>query len=504
MSESGLPQRPSFLEDSAETTQQATQQPTHRDTTTQSASHTMQSTPNTVTESSFNATHPATSTTTQQVLPDASSAPDATQVQTHNAPSVHHNAPTPQVEPREPQGPRTLSRSLVAGALAGVVSSGAVIAVLLGTGVLGNRASTTASAPITIQSHDGDTTTAQAVAAKVLPSIVSISVTTSDGSGIGSGVFLDTKGNIITNYHVVDGATAITVTTGSGKSYSASLVGSDSSSDLAVIKADLEGDQVTPVEVGDSDELVAGSWVMTAGTPMGLDQSVSEGIVSGLARNDVMRSTTGTMVYTNMIQVDAAINPGNSGGALVNDKGQLVGITTLLQSDTQTFAGIGYAIPGNYAIDIAQKIIAGQKVLHAYLGVNMVTVNAYNARINNLSVNQGAYVASVEPGTAAAEAGLQKGDIITKIDGTSVTSANSVILAVRSHAIGDTITITYMRDAKEQTTTATLKDDESLQLAQQQSQQQGSGLSDGTSSDQQRLQDLLDSLQRQRNSSSVS
>ena len=235
---------------------------------------------------------------------------------------------------------------------------------------------------------------AKAVAAKALPSVVSVYVSSNTGSGLGSGVILDTDGNIITNYHVVEGAESISVTI-NGKSYDATLVGTDASSDLAVVHAELNGDTVTPIEIGDSDQLVVGDWVMTIGSPFGLDQSVSAGIVSSLSRNQLMQSASGNTLYTNLIQTDAAINPGNSGGALVNAEGQLVGIDTLFSSDTESFAGIGFAIPGNYAIEIANKIIAGEQVTHAYIGLSMQTVNAQNAQQYHLSVNQGAYVAEV-------------------------------------------------------------------------------------------------------------
>lgn len=208
---------------------------------------------------------------------------------------------------------------------------------------------------VNITASSEDATIAQAVAAKDLASVVSITVTTQKGRGLGSGVVLDSDGNIITNYHVIDGAQSISVSI-DGTSYDATVVGSDSSSDIAVLHVDLKGKQVTPMEVGDSDSLVVGDWVMTIGSPFGLDQSVSAGIVSSLARNQLMKSTAGETIYANLIQVDAAINPGNSGGALVNKEGKLVGICTLFSSDTESFAGIGFAIPGNYAVSIEPQV----------------------------------------------------------------------------------------------------------------------------------------------------
>lgn len=371
-----------------------------------------------------------------------------------------------------------VAKSIVAGALSGLVATLAVVLVLFLTGVIGGPSASTGSAvssggssssngTINITSSDTSASTAEAVAAKAMPSVVSVNVTTESGEGLGSGVILDTDGDIITNYHVIDGATSVSVTI-DGKSYEASVVGSDSSSDLAVIKADLNGDSVTPIEVGDSSQLNVGSWVMTIGSPFGLDQSVSEGIVSALYRNELLQSSSGDTIYTNLIQVDAAINPGNSGGALVNDQGQLVGISTLYSSSTESFAGIGFAIPGNYAVQIANKIISGQEVTHAYIGLSMQTVNAQNARSNGLSVNQGAYVAEVVSGSPADEAGIEKGDIIVAMDGEEITSADGMVLAVRSHDIGDTVTVTVVRGNETKDLTVTLGSDETLRAQREQ------------------------------------
>ena len=380
-----------------------------------------------------------------------------------------------------------LSKPIVAGAISGVVAALVLVLVLGLTGFFGKPSasistgstsggSSSSNGTINITSNDTDASTAEAVAAKAMPSVVSVNVTTDSGQGLGSGVILDTDGDIITNYHVIDGATAISVTI-DGKSYEASVVGSDSSSDLAVIKADLNGDSVTPIEVGDSSQLNVGSWVMTIGSPFGLDQSVSEGIVSALYRNELLQSSSGDTIYTNLIQVDAAINPGNSGGALVNDQGQLVGISTLYSSSTESFAGIGFAIPGNYAVEIANKIISGQEVTHAYIGLSMQTVNAQNARSNGLSVNQGAYVAEVVANGPADQAGIQQGDIIVAMDGEEITSADGMVLAVRSHEIGDTVTVTVVRGTETKDLTVTLGSDEALQA---QREQENSSTTNGT------------------------
>ena len=344
-------------------------------------------------------------------------------------------------------------------------------------------AQSSAGQTISINASTEDATVAKAVAAKALPSVVSVYVTSSAGEGLGSGAVLDTEGNIITNYHVVEGAEHVSVTIG-GKSYDATVVGTDASSDLAVVKAELNGDTVTPIEVGDSDALVVGDWVMTIGSPFGLDQSVSAGIVSSLSRNQLMVSATGNTLYTNLIQTDAAINPGNSGGALVNAQGQLVGIDTLFSSDTESFAGIGFAIPGNYAVEVANKIIAGEPVTHAYVGLSMQTVNAQNAQANHLSVNQGAYVAQVSENSPAEAAGIKEGDVITSLDGEAITSADGMILAVRSHKIGETVEIGFVRGSEEMTAQITFGDDAELQKQQKeelerQQQEQDNGFGNG-------------------------
>ena len=391
-------------------------------------------------------------------------------------PSPYANGSYPAPEPRRGGA----WKGVVGGAIAGAVVSAGLVGILLATGVLRTKASLPAGGnsgagqTINIATTGDDASVDEAVAAKCLPSVVALYVTTDSGeSGIGSGVILDNDGNIITNWHVAGDAKTISVTI-DGQSYDATLVGGDASSDIAVIKADLNGAQVTPIEVGDSSALVVGDWVMTLGSPLGLDQSASSGIVSALYRNQLMQGTSGNTIYTNLIQVDAAINGGNSGGALVNEKGQLVGINTLYANGAglESFSGIGFAIPGNYAVDIANKVIRGEKVTHAYIGVSCNTVNAQNAQANHLSVNQGAYIAQVADSSPAAQAGLKVGDIVTKIGEHDVTSADGLILAVRSYAVGDQVEVKFVRDGKEQSVQVTLGSDETLQEEQEKQRKQ--------------------------------
>ncbi len=382
-------------------------------------------------------------------------------------------------EPERPKRRHPAVKAALLGLLGGVVGAGALVAALHFAGVIGNNTTITTSGggssqSITINPSDDSTTLASAVAAKALPSVVSINVTTSDAEGVGSGVTLDADGNILTNYHVVEGAQTISVSAG-GNSYDATVVGTDESSDLAVIKIDPGSNKLTPIEVGDSSSLQVGDWVMSIGSPFGLEQSVSTGIVSSLYRSTMLQGSSGNTIYTNLIQTDAAINPGNSGGALVNERGQLVGINSIIESASGSSSGVGFAIPGNYAVEVAKTIISGQTVKHAYLGGSFQTVTAQNARRNNLSVNQGAYVAEVTSGSPADQAGIKQGDIITAIDDQEITSSDGVVLAVRSHNVGDTVQVKLMRGSQEMTVSVTLGSDEALQSQQDdQSSSQGS------------------------------
>ena len=370
-----------------------------------------------------------------------------------------------------PKKPRRGLRMAIAGFVGGVLGAAVLTGALYAGGYLGSSttsSSSSSSQAIVIDPDDEDVTTATAVAAKVLSSVCTVYCTYEDGTGLGSGVIYDTDGNIITNNHVIEDAESITVTI-DGTSYDATLVGTDASSDIAVIKADLGDDTVTPIEVGDSDELQVGDWVMTVGSPFGLENSVSQDIVSALSRSTVLEdsSSSTTTLYTNLIQTDATINPGNSGGALVNSEGQLVGICTLFSSDTESFAGIGYAIPGNYAVEIADKLIAGETVTHAYIGITMQTVSSSNAFRYGLSVEEGAYVVEVTEGGPADEAGIEAGDVITQIGDDTISSADEALLAIRSHSVGETVTVTVMRGDEELSFDVTLGSDEALQEAEE-------------------------------------
>lgn len=321
-----------------------------------------------------------------------------------------------------------------------------------------------------------DATLAEAVSQKVLPSVVNIDVYTRSSqqgmmgmvdqstsnelteSSLGSGVILSSDGYILTNYHVIEGADQLKVTAGDGE-YEATVVGTDESSDLAVLKIDAQ--DLTAIEIGSSSDLVVGEWVMAVGSPFGLEQSVSTGIVSATSRttSELNDGSESSAVYTNMIQTDAAINPGNSGGALVDSDGKLIGINTLIATSSGSSAGVGFAIPVDYAMNIAQQIIDGKTPSHAQIGVSATTINSQIAERYGLAVDSGAYVTTVNRGSAAAEAGIEEGDIITKVDDTDIASSSDLVLAVRSHSVGDTVSVTFNRDGQEQTVDVTLGSD---------------------------------------------
>lgn len=406
-----------------------------------------------------------------------------------------YQTPTTSAQPQKSGGPKTFLLAFAGAALACIIALsgfGIYSAISGGSGssgstVLGSTGNSS------INATEEDQTLAEAVAQKSLPSVVAIDVYTNQSAGmygfgsgsgssnsssltqssLGSGVVLSEDGYIITNNHVIEGAAALKVTI-EGNQYDAEIVGTDASSDLAVIKAkDASG--LTPMEIGSSDDLIIGEWVMTLGSPFGLEQSVATGIVSATSRSQIMESETGgeTAIYANMIQTDAAINPGNSGGALVDADGKLIGINTLITSPSGAFAGVGFAIPVNYAINIAQQIISGETPTHAQLGVSLSTVNEQIAQRYGLSVNEGAYISQVSEGSGAAEAGVQVGDIITKFNGEAVTSASDLMLDVRSMSPGDKVTLELNRDGKTETVEVTLGSDGSTQSSSSQ-QQSGS------------------------------
>lgn len=285
-------------------------------------------------------------------------------------------------------------------------------------------------------------------------------------SGEGSGVIMkeaNGKTYIMTCAHVIADGSSFKVTLNNGKEYTATMVGADSQTDIGVLSIEATGLQAATF--ADSKSLTVGEQVVAIGCPGGLEfkNSVTSGYISALDRP--VESSIG---YDNeCIQTDAAINPGNSGGALVNDNGELVGINSLIESYSGSSSGVGFAIPVNYAKNIADQIIDGKTPVHPYMGATLSSVNALNARTNKLSTDSGAYVASVVEDGPAAKAGIQEGDVITKLGDDEISSADGLIIALRSHEVGEKVEITLMRGKEEKKVTVELGSDEELQNQQQ-------------------------------------
>jgi putative serine protease PepD len=350
---------------------------------------------------------------------------------------------------------------LVAGALIGG-GAGAGVANL--TDSPATTSSTGASAQsITIKNPQTATSTT-AAAAKAAPSVVTIYVSSGSNSGSGSGVVLTEDGYVLTNNHVVtlDGAGTGTVQVriADGALYDATVVGTDPSSDLAVVR--LNGAKgLAPASFADSDKVQVGDLAVAIGAPLGLSNTVTDGIISATGRAVATGSTQNDATVIDALQTDAAINPGNSGGALVNAAGEVVGINSAIatvasgvpgsQSQSGNI-GVGFAIPSNPAQRIAKELIANGKATHAFLGVSTRTA----ADSQNSGVGTGAEIVSVQSGSAAANAGLQVGDVVTAVGDRTVTSSTELTAAVRGKAPGATVTMTVRRGSASSTSNVTL------------------------------------------------
>ena len=268
----------------------------------------------------------------------------------------------------------------------------------------------------------------------------------------GSGVIIDTEGHIITNNHVVEGATSITVSLTDGRSFDATLVGTDPSTDLAVIK--INGDNLPKAIFGNSSALRVGNWVVAIGNALALEggPTVTVGVVSALGRT--IEESSDVTLY-DLIQTDAAINPGNSGGPLINLNGEVIGINTAKISSVEV-SGVGFAISADSALPVIDELITKGYVSRPYLGISLVTVTPAIVRSYDLNVDKGALIYYLNPGTPAANAGLRPGDVITVFDDIEIKTADDVILAIRNHSIGDTVQIKYYRGSSLQIASVTL------------------------------------------------
>ncbi|WBB54884.1 trypsin-like peptidase domain-containing protein [Verrucosispora sp. WMMD573] len=350
--------------------------------------------------------------------------------------------------PAPSSGPRLGKIAKFAGA--GV----AVFALMLGSGVAGGALT------LALSDGGGVTRTYSAapvidgadlprIAASVQDSVVSIST----GSGEGSGVVLSADGYVLTNNHVIaGGGDTVRVFFADGTSTQAEVVGTDPKTDLAVLKANGLTD-LQPATLGDSDAMQVGDQVLALGSPLGLQGSVTAGILS--ARDRTIQAGGGQQLpgqavssISGLLQTDAPINPGNSGGALVNTRGEVIGINTAIATAGQGSTGnigVGFAIPSNKAKDVAEKLQRGEKISHPSLGVSV-----------NAAPDGGALIGAVNPGSAAERAGLQQGDVITRFGDKVINDSNDLVAAVQAGKVGDQVEVTYQRNGAEATATVTL------------------------------------------------
>jgi S1-C subfamily serine protease len=358
---------------------------------------------------------------------------------------------------------------VLAAALSAILASGGTVLTLSATGALDRPSASPAGAsgttvasgqPVTI---DESSATID-VAAKVSPAVVRITtssgVDTSNGiipdTGVGSGVIYDAAGWILTNRHVVEGSEGLEVELSDGRVLSGTVYGIDTLTDLAIVKVEEAG--LPTAALGDSDALKVGQLVVAIGSPLGTySNSVTSGIVSAKGRSI---TTDGNQNLNNLIQTDAAINPGNSGGPLLDANGMVVGINTAIARDSN---GIGFAIPIDIARPIMAQAVAGEELARPYMGVSYVTITRKLADDEGLPVHDGAWVGggtggspAVQPGTPAADAGLQDGDIIVKIDGQVVDGEHPLDAALSQFAPEDTISLEVLRDGQTVTISLTL------------------------------------------------
>ena len=314
---------------------------------------------------------------------------------------------------------------------------------------------------------------------KVNRGVVEITVTTGASSGFGapgsgdaqaqgSGFVLDDDGHVVTNQHVVDGATEISVRFWDGSSYPAEVVGTDASTDLAVLTVNAPSTKLHPLSLGSSSSLAVGDGVVAVGSPFGLEGTVTSGIVSALHRQ--IEAPNGFSI-DDAIQTDAAINHGNSGGPLLDTLGRVVGVNAQIESESGGSDGVGFAVPSDTIRPVVAQLITGGSVSHAYLGVGVATITQSAAE--RLDLTPGVALTSVREGTPAAEAGLRAatdattsggeevptgGDVITAIDGDAVQTAEELRARIDAKQPGDALKLTYVRDGATRTATVTLAD----------------------------------------------
>jgi putative serine protease PepD len=342
-----------------------------------------------------------------------------------------------------------IAAAVSAAALAGAGAGAGAVALSHG----GSRAAATAAAQSNVANVAQSTLSVAQIAKDATPGVVEVDATSTQSSSPypfgnngsssaeGTGFVYDTKGDIVTNAHVIDGASSVKVKLSDGSTYTATVVGSDVSSDLAVLHVDAPASKLHPLTLGDSSKVAVGQGVVAIGNPFGLDGSVSTGIVSAVDREIEAPDNT---PIEGAIQTDAAINHGNSGGPLLDMTGDVIGVTSQIQSDSGGNDGVGFAIPSSTVKSVADQLIAGGTVQHALLGVDVTTAS------------NGVGIAQVQSGSAASDAGLRAGDVVTSVNGTAVTSPQQLRSLVAAHKPGDTLSITIRRNGSTKTVKATL------------------------------------------------
>jgi len=326
----------------------------------------------------------------------------------------------------------TLAAALAAGALIGAGGGAATYAALSsGNGSMVVRQVTVSDAQTASSNGNLSVQSIYRLASKGVVEITA-------GQGQGSGFMYDADGHIITNEHVVDGTSSVSVRFWNGRTFTASVVGTDASTDLAVLKIDAPVSQLFPLSLGDSSTLVVGDQVVAIGSPFGLEGTVTSGIVSALHRE---MTSPNHFAIDNSIQTDAAINHGNSGGPLLDAHGKLVGVNAQIESNSGGNEGVGFAIPSNTVRSIASQLISSGKAEHTFLGVVL----------RDSSSQTGAAINQVRAGTPAARAALRAGDVVTSAAGTKINSASELRAVINAHRPGDTISVTYTRGGQSHT-----------------------------------------------------
>lgn len=275
--------------------------------------------------------------------------------------------------------------------------------------------------------------------------------------GSGSGVIIASNGYIVTNNHVIDKADKIEVVLDDKRKFEARLVGTDPTTDIALLKVETEN--LPTIRYGNSDELQVGEWVLAVGNPMNLTSTVTAGIVSAKGRNIniLRRSEARDMSIESFIQTDAAVNPGNSGGALVNLNGDLVGINTAIASQTGSFAGYSFAVPSSIVSKVVDDLLKYGEVQRALLGASIQEIDAAFAKEKGIKTLNGVYIAQVAEQSGAQEAGLKAGDVITAVNGVAVGKSSQLLEQIARYRPGDKVKVSYVRDGKDKTASVTLK-----------------------------------------------